>query len=113
MSESTAPAFEFAQVIALKIDDGWHYVAGARQALECLNSEFPDIDAPSAKRAIAAVEAFLAGKGPENAARITFVVAAMEAGFKFEAGVGTELMEEHLTEAAEASLRGLTLDDIA
>lgn len=36
----------------------------------------------------------------------------MEAGFKFEAGVGTELMEEHLMEAAEASLRTLMFDDI-
>lgn len=80
---------------------------GAGKFALTLSAHFPDVDAPSAARALAACAEFVAGKLPEAAARTTLIVAAMEAGFEFETGHATELVERHLTEAAEASLRSI------
>jgi hypothetical protein len=107
LNEVDIPQFAFAEVVALKIDGGWHYVGDGRQADECLRLYFPDIDAPSATRARVACQEFLAGKLAEQAARTTLIVAAMEAGFQFETGEATDLIERHLTEAAEAGIRAV------
>lgn len=95
--------------LRLKIGGAWYYIADGRQAHECLNVDFPDIDAPSAVRARAVCAEFLAGNLPEEAARATLIVAAMEAGFQFETGQTMELLERHLTQAAEEGIRTIEL----
>lgn len=107
LNEVEIPEFAFAEVVALKIDGGWHYVGDGRRAEECLRVYFPDIDAPSATRARLACQEFLAGKLAEQAVRATLVVAAMEAGFQFETGEAIELIERHLTEAAAEGIRAV------
>lgn len=36
VNEAEKPEFAFADVVAMKIDGGWHYIGDGRQAEECL-----------------------------------------------------------------------------
>jgi hypothetical protein len=74
----------FDRVVGIKVGQDWHLIENATDALAYLRQRWPQPDGPSCLRAIANCEALLAGPGSVEAARASFVVAAMEAGLQFE-----------------------------
>lgn len=74
----------FDAAVVLEIDGERFFVADAGIAKMLLETRFPYKHGPSYKRALDACVAFAAGIGTTAAVRVTLVVAAMEAGFRFE-----------------------------
>lgn len=75
-------AFDVA--VILQISGQSIFIETVEQARDCLREHFSDQGGPSFVRAVAACENCLLGSGSLTAARATFVVAAMEAGYAFE-----------------------------
>jgi hypothetical protein len=74
----------FDRVVGIKLGQDWHLIENATDALAYLHERWPQAAGPSCLRAIANCEALLSGLGSVEAARASFVVAAMEAGLQFE-----------------------------
>jgi hypothetical protein len=99
---------DFDSAVVLLIDGEWAFVDSAFDALICLQRHFSDIHAPSFVRAIATCDACLTGRLVGDSARAALVVAAMEAGFRFEAISNPVLALERRTDLeAEAGLRAI------
>ena len=74
----------FDKIVALKFGLEWVPVESAEHALNCLCELWPDTSGPSYHRAVRNCQAYLAGEATMLAARASFMVAAMEAGLRFE-----------------------------
>lgn len=90
----------FDDIVCLKLDRGWRYIESGEQALDCLGKNFDDHTEPSWQRAHATCSAFVAGQAGAEAAKSTFIVAAMAAGIPFEVASGFDVVERHVEEAA-------------
>lgn len=101
----------FDAAVVLHIGDERLFLDNVEDARRCLEQMFPDATGASYQRALAACEACLANIGTAAAARIMMVVAAMEAGFRFEVIEDPEQALELKTEIeAEAGLRAVLFD---
>lgn len=94
----------FDDIVCLKLDTGWRYIENGEQAVDCLRDDFVDQTEPSWHRAYTACAAFVAGQGGAEAAKSTFIVAAMAAGIPFEVASGFDVVERHVEEAATEGL---------
>lgn len=103
-------AHMFDEIVCLKLEAGWRYIESGEQALECLTEEFDDQTEPSWQRAYTTCSAFVAGRASADAAKSTFVVAAMAAGIAFEVADGLEVVERHVEEAAADGLKTILFD---
>jgi hypothetical protein len=74
----------FDKIVAVKFGEEWVPVDSADLAMNCLRELWPDTSGPSYHRAVRNCQAHLAGDATMLAARASFMVAAMEAGFPFE-----------------------------
>lgn len=111
MSDDDGLPPPFSNPVFLQMPDEWICVADATQALECLQERFTDQSGPSYQRAIAAAQAAISGAGPMELARVTLVVAAMEAGFQFEViDDEVQAFERQIELEAENGLRSILLD---
>lgn len=94
------------------LNNNWVYLENAKSAIDCLLTRFPDPDAPSCRRAIAACADCIAGTGSGAGARATFVVAAMEAGYRFDIIDDPEIALERKSDfEAEIGLASILLVD--
>jgi hypothetical protein len=101
----------FDEIICLKLGAGWCYIESGEQALECLGDRFDDRTEPSWQRAHSTCSAFVAGQAGAEAAKSTFIVAAMAAGIAFEVAKSFEVVERHVEEAATEGLITILFDD--
>jgi hypothetical protein len=105
---STDSIGTFDLAVVLLIDREWTFVDNAFDALKCLRHHFPDIHAPSFVRAVATCDACLSGDLVGDSARAAMVVAAMEAGFRFEViSDPMQAWERRIELEAEAGLRAI------
>jgi hypothetical protein len=105
---STNSIGDFDSAVLLLIDGEWTFIDNAFDALKCLETHFPDIHAPSLVRAIATCDACLTGRLVGDSARAALVVAAMEAGFRFEViSDPIQALERRTELEAEAGLRAI------
>lgn len=112
--EPAPTEFAFDAAVVLTMDGQVQFIEDAAQARRCLVDRFPDADGPSFKRAMTACDDCLLGRGSGAAARIMFVVAAMEAGFPFEVIDDPGRALERRTDlAAEAGLLSILSDEPA
>ena len=84
MSDEPGSSAPFPHPVLIRIGDDWMCVEDARQSRECLLTRFEDQSGPSWKRALAAGDAAVGDNGSGEHARVTLIVAAMEAGYRFE-----------------------------
>lgn len=84
MSDAPGSSAPFSHPVPIRIGDNWVCVEDARQSHECLLTRFEDQSGPSWKRALAAGDAAVGDNGSGEHARVTLIVAAMEAGYRFE-----------------------------
>lgn len=70
--------------VVLEIDGDRFFLSSVDDARECLAAHFPEKSGPSYKRAVETCASCHAGIGTADAARVTFIVAAMAAGYRFE-----------------------------
>lgn len=99
----------FDDIVCLKLDRGWLYIESGERALDCLGN-FDDHTEPSWQRAHATCSAFVAGQAGAEAAKSTFIVAAMAAGIPFEVASGFDVVERHVEEAATEGLITILFD---
>lgn len=79
----------------------------------CLETRFPEPWRASCQRALTACEACRTGVSTAYTGRVTLVVAAMEAGFRFEVIDNPELALELRTEIeAERGLRSILTEEV-
>lgn len=100
----------FDEIVCLKRAAGWLYIESGEQALDCLGNIFDDHTEPSWQRAHATCSAFVAGRAGAEAAKSTFIVAAMAAGIPFEVASGFDVVERHVEEAAAEGLVTILFD---
>jgi hypothetical protein len=72
------------KTIALTLDGERVVVGTVETAVQLLTERWPDTSGPSYRRALANSQAALTDKSMGRSARVAFVVAAMEAGLRFE-----------------------------
>lgn len=105
MSEGRLSPDAFSCPVFVEIDDEWMCIEGATQASVCLSLRFRTERGPSFRRALAACSAAVDGTGPIEMARVTFVVAAMEAGYRFDIiGEDAEALERRIELEAQNGL---------
>jgi hypothetical protein len=100
----------FDEIVCLKLETGWVYIESGEQALDCLANRFDDHTEPSWQRAHMTCSAFVAGQASAEAAKSTFVVAAMAAGIPFEVAEGLDVVERHVEDAASEGLITILFD---
>lgn len=92
--------------VVLEIDGDRFFLSSVEDARECLEAHFPEKSGPSYKRAVETCAACRVGIGTADAARVTLIVAAMAAGYRFEVIEDRQRALELLTDIrAEKALR--------
>lgn len=105
MSEDGLLPDAFNCPVFVEIDDEWICIEDVAQANDCLSLRFRTERGPSFRRALAACSAAIDGTGPIEMARVTFVVAAMEAGYRFDIiGDDAEAFERRIELEAQNGL---------
>lgn len=105
--------FAFDAAVMLEINGDRIVLDNMEDAEFCLANRFPEPWRASCQRALGACEACRTGTGTATAVRVTLVVAAMEAGFRFEVIDDPELALERRTEIeAEKALRSILMDGV-
>jgi hypothetical protein len=97
--------------VVLEIDGNRFFLSSVDDARECLDAYFPAKTDPSYKRAVETCASCRAGIGTADAARVTLIVAAMAAGYRFEVIEDRQRALELLTEIeVEKGLRSALFD---
>lgn len=108
MSENARSPEAFTHPVFIEIDAEWICVEDAMQSQGCLTARFRDQSGASFKRALEACDAAIRRTGPVEMARVTLVVAAMEAGYRFEIiGDDAEAFERKIELETETALRSI------
>lgn len=104
-------AHMFDEIVCLRLEAGWSYIESGEQALACPSDRFNEHGEASWLRAYATCSSFVAGQASADAAKTTFIVAAMAAGIAFEVAQGLEVLERHVEEAATEGLITILFDE--